>query len=54
MNSIIFADKAAYKQKKAELIQELKKWMEQQKDTGADKDVPRTPNKKKIQTSSAS
>lgn len=48
------ADKAAYKQKKAELIQELKKWMEQQKDTGADKDVPRTPNKKKIQTSSAS
>lgn len=28
--------------------------VEQQKDTGADKDVPRTPNKKKIQTSSAS
>ena len=47
------ADKIEYKQKKAELIRELESWMKQQKDTGIDKDVPRTPNKKRAQNPSA-
>lgn len=40
------ADNKKYSQKKAELTMELKKWMKQQNDTGADKDKPRNPKNK--------
>lgn len=41
------ADNKKYSQKKNELATELQKWMKQQKDTGIDKDAPRSPDHKK-------